>query len=102
MFALVYEVVAAIPRGRVATYGDVSLMLDRRLTPVGIGWALRACPTDLPWHRVVNTRGGLSTEATAPGAQRQRLLAEGVPFRADGTVDLERCRFGPLLSAARR
>ena len=80
-----------IPRGRVATYGQLSQLIDGRLTPVGVGWAIHGAPAgSIPWHRVVNARGGLSTEGQAPGEQRARLEAEGVRFGPDGRVDLGR------------
>jgi methylated-DNA-protein-cysteine methyltransferase-like protein len=88
-FQRVWRLVKRIPRGRVATYGLLSQMIERRLTPVGVGWALRAAPEGaLPWHRVVNAQGGISTDPEHPGLQRRLLEAEGVRFRRDGTIDL--------------
>ena len=88
VFGRVHRVVRQIPRRKVATYGQISRLIDGRLTAVGVGWALHACPDDVPWHRVVNARGGLSTEREAPGVQRALLEGEGVRVRRDGTVDL--------------
>ena len=89
-FERVWRLVRRIPRGRVATYGQLSLLIDRRLTPVGVGWAIRAAPEGLiPWHRVVNGSGGISTDKEHPGLQRTMLLAEGVRFAA-GKIDLEK------------
>ena len=88
VFARVHRLVRQIPRRQVATYGQLSRLIDGRLTPVGVGWALHDCPDDVPWHRVVNARGGISTEREAPGVQRAMLESERVRFRADGTVDL--------------
>lgn len=88
-FARVWAVVLEVPRGRVITYGRVSQLIDRRLTPVGVGWAIRAAGEDqIPWHRVVNGHGGISTDGEHPGLQRAMLESEGVRFRADGTIDL--------------
>jgi methylated-DNA-protein-cysteine methyltransferase-like protein len=95
IFKRVHAWVARIPRGRVATYGQISELIDGRLTPVGVGWALRAAEPGLPWHRVVNARGGISTEGETPGRQRALLAKEGVRFLADGRVDLERHRWKP-------
>ena len=90
-FELVARLVRRIPRGKVATYGQLSAMIDRRLTPIGVGWAIRAAPEEsIPWQRVVNSRGGISTDREHPGMQRALLEAEGVRFRRDGTIDLER------------
>lgn len=93
-FERVYRVVERIPSGRVATYGQVSRLLDGRLSPIFVGWALHAIPEGrqaVPWHRVVNSRGGISTRRAigyAPDLQRALLESEGVAFRDDGTVDL--------------
>ncbi len=89
-----HALVARIPRGRVATYGQLSELIDGRLTPVGIGWALRA-GDGLPWHRVVAASGVIRTEGESPGEQRAMLAAEGVRFHPDGRVDLARCQWRP-------
>ncbi|HEY7955177.1 MAG TPA: MGMT family protein [Polyangia bacterium] len=88
--------VRKIPRGRVVTYGQLSELIEGRLSPVGIGWALHGAPEgSVPWHRVVNARGGLSTENDVPGLQRAMLEAEGVRFGPDGRIDLDRYRWRP-------
>jgi methylated-DNA-protein-cysteine methyltransferase-like protein len=87
VFERVYGWVRRVPPGKVVTYGQLSDLIDRRLTPVGVGWALASAPEGLPWHRVVNARGGISAHGE-PGIQRARLEAEGVRFRSDGTIDL--------------
>jgi methylated-DNA-protein-cysteine methyltransferase-like protein len=98
-FAAVWRVVQKIPKGRVATYGQISQMIDRRLTPVGVGWAIRAAPDgSIPWQRVVNASGGISTDGEHPGLQRSLLEAEGVEFDRDGRVDLERLAWRPRKS----
>ena len=79
-------------------YGQVAALLSRPLTARAVGWAMRDCPDDVPWHRVVNVRGECSTDRvtpTAPGRQRKRLEAEGVGFGADGRVDMARYRWQP-------
>ncbi|HEX8950375.1 MAG TPA: MGMT family protein [Polyangia bacterium] len=101
VFARVHAWVAKIPRGRVATYGQLSELVDGRLSPVGIGWALRAGGPKLPWHRVVNASGGLSTEAEEPGRQRRLLVAEGVRFGADGKIDLAHHQWRPRVRRRR-
>lgn len=95
VFAQVHAWVARIPRGRVATYGQLSALVGGRLSPVAIGWALRAGGEALPWHRVVNATGGLSTERAAPGRQRMLLEAEGVSFSSSGHIDLLRHQWRP-------
>jgi methylated-DNA-protein-cysteine methyltransferase-like protein len=102
VFARVHAWVEKIPRGKVATYGQLSELIDGRLSAVGVGWALRAGPERLPWHRVVNASGGLSTEKETPGRQRTLLRAEGVRFLADGKIDMERHQWRPRAKPARR
>jgi len=103
-FEVVHELVRRVPCGRVTTYGDLSRALGGRISALAAGWALSACPDDVPWHRVVNARGGLSTESrpgAAGSAQRRLLYAEGVAFRDDGTVDLDAARWKPDARAVR-
>ncbi|MCH9674219.1 MAG: MGMT family protein [Gammaproteobacteria bacterium] len=66
LFAEIYRVVARIPRGRVATYGQIATYLER-CTPRQVGYALaRADDTvDIPWHRVINHRGEVSLSGTS-------------------------------------
>jgi methylated-DNA-protein-cysteine methyltransferase-like protein len=101
LFKRVHAWVARIPRGRVATYGQLSELIDGRLTPVGIGWALRTGGPDLPWHRVVNSQGGISTEREQPGRQRALLVAEGIRFLPDGRIDLARHQWRPRVTRRR-
>ncbi|HWO09871.1 MAG TPA: MGMT family protein [Polyangiaceae bacterium] len=90
-FERVQDLVKRIPRGKVATYGQLSQLIDRRLTPVGVGWAIRAAgANEIPWQRVVNGQGGISTDNQHPGLQRAILEAEGVKFGRDGRIDLAR------------
>jgi methylated-DNA-protein-cysteine methyltransferase-like protein len=92
----VYEIVRSIPRGRVMSYGQVAELCPRPLTPRAVGWALHDCPTDVPWHRVVNAGGGCSTDrlgGASVGRQRSLLEAEGVEFSAAGKLDLRRYRY---------
>jgi methylated-DNA-protein-cysteine methyltransferase-like protein len=91
-FERVWAWVRRVPRGRVVTYGQLSLLIGRRLTPVGVGWAMHAAPPDVPWYRVVNGRGGVSV---GDGRQRARLEAEGVEFGRDGRIALGEYQWRP-------
>lgn len=95
-FQAVQRLTQRIPRGKVATYGQLSKMIGQRLTPVGVGWALRAAKEgEIPWQRVVNARGAVSTDPHHPGLQREMLESEGVVFGDDGTIDLTRFGWSP-------
>jgi methylated-DNA-protein-cysteine methyltransferase-like protein len=93
-FERVYELVRAIPRGRVATYGQVARLLGVPRGARAVGWALRGLPRRLersvPWHRVVGA-GGRVAPRSGPGPllQRRRLTQEGVRF-VRNRVDLGR------------
>jgi len=86
----VYEIVRLVPPGHVVTYGAISKALDGRLSSLAVGWALRVCPEDVPWHRVVNAKGQFSTDEKQPGLQGRHLTAEGIQLSAEGGVDLAR------------
>ena len=92
----VWRLVRRIPRGRVATYGQVAALLGRPRAARAVGLAMRHCPDDVPWHRVVNARGGISVRARMSGmlTQRLRLQAEGLALRR-GRVALVHHRWRP-------
>ncbi len=102
-FPRVYELVRCVPEGRVVTYGQLAAALgDPRQARV-VGWAMRVCPHGVPWHRVVNSRGGLSTCAHDGGRALQRAMLEdeGVQFDEDGRVDLGICGWNGLQERSR-
>ncbi len=92
----IWQVVTMIPRGRVATYGDVAAQAGLPGAARRVGRALKYLPpgTRIPWHRVVNAQGGISLADGSAGkyTQRERLEAEGVSFKANGKIDLGRFR----------
>ena len=104
VFRRVYDLVKRIPKGRVMTYGQIATLVESRLSPRAVGWAMHGCPRGVPWQRVVNASGGTSTDRLPdmpPGLQRALLEAEGIAFRSNGTLDLERYRWAPRLSRAK-
>ncbi|TDG15110.1 MGMT family protein [Seongchinamella unica] len=92
----IWQVVALIPPGKVATYGDVAAQAGLPGAARRVGRALKLLPTGtrIPWHRVVNAQGGISLPpgSSSQYTQRERLEAEGVVFKANGAVDLRRFR----------
>lgn len=101
----VYGWVRRIPPGRVMSYGQIAKLLRRPLSARAVGWAMRQCPEDAPWHRVVNALGGMSTERLAhlpDGLQRHLLEGEGVRFRDDGTLPMTRYRWPPVPARPRK
>ncbi|MEA4849704.1 MAG: MGMT family protein [Clostridiaceae bacterium] len=93
-FKQVYEIVARIPEGKVATYGGIGRMLGSPRGARIVGWAMRGAPKgmNLPCHRVVKATGELSPSYVFGDSEIQRamLSSEGITFREDGTIDMER------------
>jgi methylated-DNA-protein-cysteine methyltransferase-like protein len=90
LYARIYAMVRSIPRGRVATYGQIAAMVGCR-SARSVGFAMAAVPkgTDVPWHRVINHEGRVSDRRSGDGSLRQRRLleAEHVSFDRQGRVD---------------
>ena len=97
----VYEVVRRVPPGKVTTYGDVATILGSPRVARHVGWALSALRadgvSDVPWHRVINSRGRISARGQVWRAtdQHLRLVAEGIPFDDTGRIDLTIYRWRP-------
>jgi len=87
----VYEIVRAIPRGRVMTYGQLAEILGDGYTPRTVGFVMHASADKTPWHRVINAQGACSTgRVVLPHDKQQRMLeAEGVIFNQRGRCDLK-------------
>jgi len=102
-YAQVWDLVRQIPQGKVATYGQIAKMLPppqgveieayAAFGPRWVGGAMANCPDDVPWQRVINSKGEISQR---PGAQRQKelLLEEGVVFNEKGRIDLKEYGWG--------
>ena len=95
----IYRVVSRIPRGRVATYGQVADLAELPGCARQVGYALHALAddSDLPWQRVVNARGEISLrrERGIEPIQQQLLEAEGIEFDVRGCLDLSRVQWRP-------
>lgn len=106
-YTRIYAVVRRIPRGTVATYGQVADLAGLPHAPRVAGYALRALPAGSPhpWHRVVAAGGKLSLARLSPESgltQRLRLAAEGVTFDARGCVHMEAHQWRPRAARSRR
>lgn len=87
-YEAIYALVSQIPVGRVATYGQIARLLNQPNNARQIGYALFRVPpnSDVPWHRVVNAQGKISTSASRLGSddiQRVLLEEEAIEFRGD-------------------
>ena len=94
----IWNVVAAIPHGRVASYGQVAELAGIGRGARMVGWALGQAPdrSALPWHRVLNSQGKISIPkgSRSRAEQISRLQAEGIVVN-DGRVDMRRFRWEP-------
>ena len=98
IFAQIWALARQIPPGKVATYGQLARWAGSPRLARAAGYAMHTAPADVPCHRVVNRLGGLSDAFSPEGRETHRMLLEmeGVGFRPDGTVDLERYQWeGP-------
>lgn len=96
----VYALVALIPAGRLATYGQIAELLGAYGAARQVGWALRRLPlpSTVPWQRVVNAQGRISMDPSRQGSdwiQRELLLGEGIAVAADGRLPLAAHRWQP-------
>lgn len=101
----VWILVRQIPRGKVTTYGTIAKMLPppqgveiesyKAFGPRWVGGAMANCPGDVPWQRVINSKGEIS-QRPGVGRQRELLLEEGVAFNEKGRIDLKKYGWGGL------
>lgn len=96
-YELIWSVVKRIPRGRVATYGQIAELAGLEGHARQVGYALHNLPAKIhiPWHRVVNAKGEVSPRSAGDSHELQRHLleAEGVVFDLRGRMDLARYRW---------
>ena len=95
----IYAVVRRIPRGRIATYGQVAELAGRPGQARQVGYALSALPpgSRVPWQRVVNAQGRCSPRAEPDFELSQRMLleVEGVAFGPGDRIEFEHHRWHP-------
>jgi len=97
-YQAIYATVRRIPRGRVATYGQVAGLAGGSVSARQVGYALHALPgsTTVPWHRVINREGRISLPPAEGGIEQQlRLAREGVSIGQGGRILLARHLWRP-------
>jgi len=90
----IYWLVRHVPAGRVTTYGQLGAMCGIRDSRT-VGEAMNASPRDVPWQRVINSRGTISIRGATGERQRKLLEAEGVEFDENGQVDFAKVGWQP-------
>ena len=91
-FKRVYSIVEKIPYGKTISYGEIARLLGQPRAAQVVGWAMRCCPEDLPWQRVIMADGSI-TGGEYADTRRALLESEGVPFLPDGRVDIAASRW---------
>lgn len=97
-YAAIYRTVRRVPRGRVATYGQIAALAGLPRHARQVGYALHALSetSTVPWYRILNAQGMISLTREGSGdLQRKLLELEGVVFSARGHVDLKRFQWVP-------
>jgi methylated-DNA-protein-cysteine methyltransferase related protein len=99
----VLEIVRAIPSGHVLTYGQVAALADTPRAARQVGRILYFYGRSVPWQRVINYYGGLSTYKVGSGElQRALLEKEGLSFRSDGTIDMNQYQWRPSVRVIKK
>jgi len=102
LYSRIYAVIRRIPKGRVSTYGRIAELVGCGARQVGYAMAALPDGSAVPWHRVINARGGISIPGGTGITQRLRLESEGVRFSQRGTVDLTARGWPGVRSGSRR
>ena len=93
LYERIYLVVKHVPPGKVTTYGQIANIVGECSARM-VGYAMAALKpgSDVPWHRVINSKGKISLRHDGVEDQMQRHLleSEGVQFDANGKIDLEK------------
>ncbi|MFB4211768.1 MGMT family protein [Shouchella sp. JSM 1781072] len=91
IFDNIYEVVRQIPKGEVASYGQIAAILEAPRSARVVGWAMQQAPDDVPAHRVLKKDGSLNDHLVFNHlySQKELLKEEGVQFQEDGRVNMK-------------
>ena len=90
IYSVIYTMVGSIPAGKVSSYGQIAKLAE--CGPRQVGYAMSQLPagTQLPWHRVVNSKGEISQrDGLGELEQRERLQDEGIVFNKHGRINLK-------------
>lgn len=102
----IVEWIKKIPKGKVATYGQIAKLAGRPGAARRVVWVLHACTKShrLPWQRVIGAKGKVSFKSESPEFKKQLKLlkSEGVPFGPANQVNLDRALWKPRVQPAAR
>ena len=91
LYSNIYKIVKHIPKGKVATYGQIARLAGIPGHARQVGYALHSLADEskVPWHRVINQKGRISLDS-ARSLQHDLLESEGISFDMDDTIDLKK------------
>ena len=91
LYSSIYRIVNHIPKGKVATYGQIARLGGIPGHARQVGYSLHRLPENskVPWHRVINQKGRISLD-TSGSLQKDLLESEGIVFDDNDTIDLEK------------
>jgi methylated-DNA-protein-cysteine methyltransferase-like protein len=99
LYSQFYEIIKKIPKGKVATYGQIAALAGYPGYARQVGYALNSLPegSDVPWHRVINSKGMVSVRKTGGHENIQRILLEddGIIFDKNHRVSLKKFQWKP-------
>lgn len=93
----IIETIKQIPEGSVATYGQIAALAGNGRAARTVSWILNSSSEkhDLPWHRVVNSKGFISLKGEGYEMQKQLLRQEGVKFGKNDRINLKKYLWNP-------
>ncbi|TYB31163.1 MAG: MGMT family protein [Candidatus Mcinerneyibacterium aminivorans] len=92
----VIKIINSIPEGKVMTYGQIAAMAGNPRAARAVSWILHSGSKkhNLPWHRVINSKGGISIKSRKGyKEQKQRLKEEGISFNKNDKINLEKYQY---------
>lgn len=97
LYQRIYRLVRRIPKGQLMTYGQIGILVGCSARTVGFAMAALRGGSDVPWQRVINSKGRVSPRRDGDGNRLQRdlLEGEGIPFDETGRVELARYLWQP-------
>lgn len=99
----VIKTILKIPAGKVASYRQIAELAGNGHGARGVSWILHACSTKykLPWHRVINSQGGISFKAKTHNFRKQKKLleAEGIEVSPAGKINLQKYKWKKKVAA---
>jgi len=88
-YEIIWQTIREVPRGRVASYGQIATIAGMDGHARLVGYALHALPagSDVPWHRIISSAGRISLSGPSARRQRKLLESEGIRFSPSGRID---------------